>query len=57
MSSVILDFLSSDIPVLISGIFLLIMGLIMKTDNLASSMIFKVIPFFLGATLVFNALY
>jgi len=34
--------------ILATGIFNILMGLIMKTENLASSILFKVIPFFLG---------
>lgn len=35
--------------VLAIGIFNIFMSLVMKTENFVSSMVFKVIPFFLGA--------
>jgi len=40
---------------LITGVYLICFSFILKTDNLKSSVIFKVIPFFLGGACLFIA--
>ena len=39
--------------IFIIGLFLIIFSLVLKTQNFRSSFIFKVIPFFMGAYLIF----
>ena len=41
---------------LIIGAWMIFTALIMNTGNVASALIFKVIPFFAGAVLIFNGL-
>lgn len=40
-----------------SGLMTTLMGLIVYTENIKSSMYFKVLPVFLGAGHIFGALY
>jgi hypothetical protein len=42
-----------EIIVLVSGVFMIVFSLIMNTKNLKSSIVFKVIPFFLGLADIF----
>jgi len=41
---------------LLTGFLLLAVAFILRTENLVSSLFFKVLPFFLGGALVFNGL-
>lgn len=41
---------------LIIGVWLIIMALAIQTKNFRSALVFKIIPFFGGCSLIFNAL-
>jgi len=45
------------IAILLSGLYLLIMGVIMSTKNLSSALIFKAIPMLLGLSLLITWLF
>ena len=45
----------SIIP-LITGLYLIVSGLVLNTKNFQSALVFKIIPFFLGCGCIFIAL-
>lgn len=45
-----------DVVIAITSVYLLIGALVIKTSNISSAMIFKVVPFFLGIGLGIIAL-
>lgn len=39
----------------VTGVYLILIALLMNTENIRSAMLFKVIPFFLGVSCLFTS--